>query len=198
MIEDKMVILTLLLLLASYVLGSFPTAHLVGRYHGVDLRDTGDGNLGGLNTYHVLGLKPALLVGLVDIGKGLLAVWLAVTFSTNTVVPYLAALASAIGHDFSIFVHFQGGQGMGSIIGSLVYLHPLETLLGITLFLLCFLLFHNWDVAWIAGMVTIIGTAWYRGSPLLTLCLIIILIVTIGIKKWMDLPVARRLKARQQ
>jgi len=185
---------TLFLLLASYLIGAFPTSYLIGRRRGINLREVGDGNLGGLNTFRVLGWKPALLVSIVDIGKGALATWLARMLSGSEVVPYLAALACALGHDFSIYIHFQGGQGMGSTLGSLIYLHPIETLLGVGLFLLCYLLFRNWDAAWVVGMVTIIGSVWYLGHPLWEIGLVVVLIVTIGIKKWIDAPLARRLR----
>jgi glycerol-3-phosphate acyltransferase PlsY len=189
-----MALSTLFLLLASYLIGAFPTSYLIGRRRGINLREVGDGNLGGLNTFRVLGRKPALLVSIVDIGKGALAAWLAHMLSGSDVVPYLAALAAALGHDFSIYIHFQGGQGMGSILGSLIYLNPIETLLGVGLFLLCYLLFRNWDAAWVVGMVTIIGSVWYLGYPLWEIGLVVVLIVTIGIKKWIDVPLARRLR----
>ena len=192
-----MTIFTLLILLAAYLIGAFPTAHLVGRRYGVNLRQAGDGNLGGLNAFHVLGWKPAFLVGCVDIGKGALAAWLANRLSTGEVVPYLAALAAALGHDFSIYNRFRGGQGMGSILGSLVYLNPAEVLLGVALFLLAYLLFRNWDAAWVVGMLAILASAWYLGRPAWVIGLMVVLIVTIGIKKWIDLPLARRLRERR-
>lgn len=189
-----MVLPTLLILTLAYLIGAFPSAHLVGRRCGVNLRQTGDGNLGGLNTYRVLGWKPALVVSLIDIGKGTLAVWLAGRLSPNPVVPYLAALAAALGHDFSIYIRFAGGQGMAAILGSLLYLHPWETLLGAGLFLLCYAIFHNWDLAWGIGMVTIIASAWFWRRPFWQIALIVALIITIGLKKWMDLPLAHRLR----
>jgi glycerol-3-phosphate acyltransferase PlsY len=185
-----------LILLVSYLIGAFPTAWLVGRRYGVNLRHAGDGNLGGLNTYRVLGWKPALVVGIVDIGKGTLTAWLADEFSSSAALPYFATLLAALGHDFSIFARFQGGQGMGSILGALVYLHPAETLLGVGLFLLCLLLFHNWDAAWVVGMVTIIVMVGILSLTLWKMGFVTLLIVTIGIKKWIDMPLARRLRER--
>jgi len=185
---------TLLILAISYLIGAFPTAHLVGWRYGVNLRQSGDGNLGGLNAYHVLGWKPALVVGIVDISKGALAVWLADCLSTNPIVPYLAALAAALGHDFSIYVRFAGGQGMAAILGSLLYLQPWETLLGVGLFLLCYILFRNWDLAWVVGMVVMIASAWVWRIPFWQIALLIVLISTIGLKKWIDMPLARRIR----
>lgn len=189
-----MTLSNLLILLVAYLVGAFPTSYLIGRRYNVNLRESGDGNLGGLNTFRILGWKPAFQVAVVDIGKGALVVWLAHLLSDSDVLPYLAALASALGHDFSIYIHFQGGQGMGSVLGSLIYLHPIETLLGVALFLLCYLLFRNWDAAWVVGMVTILGSLWYRGNPLWEVGLVVLLVVSIGVKKWIDAPLARRLR----
>jgi acyl-phosphate glycerol 3-phosphate acyltransferase len=169
-----------LILLASYLIGAFPTAWLVGRRYGVNLRQAGDGNLGGLNTYRVLGWKPALVVGIVDISKGTLSAWLADEFATGAALPYFATLLAALGHDFSIFARFQGGQGMGSILGAL----------------LCLLLFRNWDAAWVVGMVTIIVMVGILSHAIWKMGLVTLLIVTIGIKKWIDMPLARRLRER--
>jgi glycerol-3-phosphate acyltransferase PlsY len=187
---------SLLILLASYLIGAFPTAHLVGRRFGINLRQAGDGNLGGLNTFRTLGWKPGLLVGIVDIGKGTLVAGLANKFSISASLPYVALLAAALGHDFSIFARFQGGQGMGPILGGLVYLHPIETLIAVGLFLLCLLLFRNWDAAWGVGMITLIGLVGFLSHSIWKVVLVIILVVTIGIKKWIDLPLARRLRER--
>ena len=48
-------------LLAAYVIGSFPTAYLVGKANGVDLRTVGSGNLGATNVFRTLGWKWGLL-----------------------------------------------------------------------------------------------------------------------------------------
>ena len=192
--NKPMTFATLLILVIAYLIGAFPTAHLVGQRCGVNLRQSGDGNLGGLNAYRVLGWKPALVVSLIDIGKGTLAVWLAGRLSPNPVVPYLAALAAALGHDFSIYVRFAGGQGMAAILGSLLYLQPWETLFGVGLFLLCYLIFRNWDLAWGVGMVTMIASAWIWRRPFWQIALLIVLISTIGLKKWIDMPLVRRIR----
>lgn len=184
----------LLILAISYLIGAFPTAHLIGRRYGVNLRQSGDGNLGGLNTFRVLGWRPALIVGIVDISKGALAVWLADSLSPNPILPYLAALAAALGHDFSIYVRFAGGQGMAAILGSLLYLQPWGTLLGVGLFLLFYLIFRNWDLAWGVGMVAMIASAWVWRRPFWQIALLVVLISTIGLKKWIDMPLARRIR----
>jgi len=191
-----MTLSTILILATAYLIGALPSAYLVGRRQGVNLRQTGDGNLGALNTLRMLGWKPALVVSLVDFGKGAFATWLADSLSPSPVVPYLAALAAAFGHDFSIYIRFAGGQGMATILGSMLYLHPIETLLGIGLFLLCYLLFRNWDLAWGIGMVGMMTAAWYWQRPFWQIGLVVVLIVSIGLKKLVDLPLARRIREK--
>ena len=126
-----MTLATILILTGAYLIGALPSAYLVGRRHGVCLRELGDGNLGTRNTLRVLGLKPALCVGALDIGKGALATWLATLLSDNPLIPYGAALSAAIGHDFSIYIRFSGGMGMATVLGSALVLHPVESLLGL-------------------------------------------------------------------
>ena len=117
-----MTLTTVLILAAAYLIGALPSAYLAGRRHGVNLREVGDGNLGTRNTYHVLGLGPALWVGALDIGKGALATWLARMLSDEPLLPYLAALAAAIGHDFSIYIRFAGGKGIKGIFADIEYM----------------------------------------------------------------------------
>ncbi len=61
-----------------YLLGSIPTGYLVGRRHGIDIREHGSGNIGATNVVRVLGKKPGYLVFFCDAIKGLVAVRLAI------------------------------------------------------------------------------------------------------------------------
>jgi glycerol-3-phosphate acyltransferase PlsY len=67
-------LLFLLTLLVAYFLGSIPTAFLVGRVRGVDIRKEGSGNSGTTNALRVLGRGPAAFVLSMDAAKGVLSV----------------------------------------------------------------------------------------------------------------------------
>ena len=69
-----------------YLLGSFPTGYLVGRRHGIDIREHGSRNMGATNVVRVLGKKPGYIVFFCDAIKGLLAVRLAVWWAYRAVV----------------------------------------------------------------------------------------------------------------
>ena len=69
MIEHSLFFIALLFL--SYVIGSIPTSIIMGKLvKGIDIREHGSGNAGGTNVFRVLGWKPALVVLIVDVGKG--------------------------------------------------------------------------------------------------------------------------------
>jgi glycerol-3-phosphate acyltransferase PlsY len=59
----------LITLLAGYLLGSFPSGYLAGRWlMGVDIRQQGSGSTGATNVLRVVGKGPALVVFLLDVG----------------------------------------------------------------------------------------------------------------------------------
>ncbi|MBN2184556.1 MAG: glycerol-3-phosphate 1-O-acyltransferase PlsY [Candidatus Krumholzibacteriota bacterium] len=117
----------LLVIVTSYILGSIPSSYIMGRLtRGIDLRSHGSGNLGAANTFRVLGARAAVPVLLIDIGKGFFAVKLASFLGTeHFAYSLIAVLAVIIGHNFSVFVNFSGGKGVGTTTGAFLCLAPL-------------------------------------------------------------------------
>lgn len=113
-----------------YLLGSTPSAYIATRLvTGKDVRQLGGGNVGGLNVYREVGAWPALVVGIVDLGKGTAAVAIAywILALNDLTQPWVlaAGLGAVIGHNWMLWLKFGGGKGMGAAIGSLVILMPL-------------------------------------------------------------------------
>ena len=117
----------LIVIIIGYFLGSIPTAYLVTRLKtGKDIRKLGGGNVGGLNTFKEVGLVPAVIVTLIDISKG--AAVVAIThWALHLDRPYvlLAAIAAIVGHNWMVWLKFNGGKGMGASIGVLVIIMPI-------------------------------------------------------------------------
>lgn len=111
---------------SSYLIGAIPASFLMGRLvRGIDLREHGSGNLGAANTFRVLGPKAAIPVLLFDIGKGFVAVWfLSKIGDGNIWFAMLAAVTVVIGHNYSIFLRFSGGKGVGTTAGAFLALAP--------------------------------------------------------------------------
>jgi acyl phosphate:glycerol-3-phosphate acyltransferase len=117
-------------LVVAYLLGSIPTSYIVVyRFTGRDIRTMGSGNPGTMNVFDSLGWRTALLVAVGDISKGAAAVGLAYLVGLNDLGAVLAALCAVIGHDWSIFLRFDGGNGTAAVIGGMLALMPLATLL---------------------------------------------------------------------
>ncbi len=122
-----------ILLLASYITGSFPTSIIVTRVtKNIDIREHGSGNAGTTNVFRVLGWKYAIFVLTFDIFKGWLptAVYATTIFQQLPVpdqglVQILCGFAAVFGHTFPIFAGFRGGKGVSSLIGVLLALFPL-------------------------------------------------------------------------
>ncbi len=141
-----MIILGLIL---SYLIGSIPTAYIFGKtYRGIDIRDHGSGNVGATNVFRVLGKGPGIIVLVLDIIKGILPVAILpdILGLTQNVPRLLMAVAAVSGHNWTVFLNFQGGKGIATSLGVLIGLTikiaglRFVLLLTVMVWLLCFLL----------------------------------------------------------
>lgn len=102
----------------SYLLGSISFSIVIAKWvKGIDIRQHGSGNAGATNTLRVLGKGPGLLVFLLDIGKGVAAVFIGRALSENDWIPVLCGLAAIIGHNWPIWFRFKGGKGIATTVG---------------------------------------------------------------------------------
>ncbi len=137
-------------LVGSYLLGSVPFGLLIGLTRGVDIRDSGSGNVGATNAGRVLGRGWGILCFILDVLKGLgptlgYGLWagLAGAEPAFEVGGTLAALgwmvvaaAAVFGHVFPIWLKFKGGKGVATGLGVLLGFWPVLTLPGIAVGLL--------------------------------------------------------------
>lgn len=131
----------LVILVISYVIGSFPTSIIVGRLlKGIDIRQHGSGNAGGTNVFRVLGAGPGIFVMLFDAFKGFAATfWVsrividAMPLETGLIM-ILAGVAAICGHIWTIFAGFRGGKGVGTAAGMLAALFPTALLICLAVF----------------------------------------------------------------
>jgi glycerol-3-phosphate acyltransferase PlsY len=121
------VVTGVIVVLIGYLLGSTPTAYIATRLAtGKDIRQLGEGNVGGLNTLREVGVWPATAVGIVDLSKGSAAVAIAYwVLDLSLVFVLLAGLGAVIGHNWMLWMKFRGGKGMGPAMGALFVVMPL-------------------------------------------------------------------------
>ena len=110
-----------LLIAGGYLLGGIPFGLLIGKAHGVDIRERGSGNIGATNLGRALGKRWAFAAFLLDFAKGLVPVLAAGQLldeaAEREVVQILAGAASILGHTFSIYLGFKGGKGVATTFG---------------------------------------------------------------------------------
>ncbi len=112
-----------LLVLPAYLLGTFPTAALVGRRLGRDLTTEGSGNPGASNAYRTLGRRAGAAVLLGDLAKGVLAA--AGGLATgNRAVGVACGLAAVVGHVVPVTRGGRGGKGVATGAGMALVLLP--------------------------------------------------------------------------
>ncbi len=108
-----------------YLIGSIPTAFLVVRWKSkVDIRSSGSGNVGAMNSFQVTRSKlVGGLVLLLDLLKGVLAVLLARwLFGEGFSTQATSGVAAVAGHNFSVWLKFKGGRGLATAAGVMLVL----------------------------------------------------------------------------
>ena len=125
--------------IGSYLLGSIPFSVWIGKLAtGKDLREHNTGNPGGFNALRTYGPKIGFPIIFLDQFKGFVTLALVdhlfyLPYFQNgseqniwhLLICILGPFFCVIGHNYPVWLKFKGGQGMGIVMGSLVYLNPL-------------------------------------------------------------------------
>ena len=105
-------------LVLGYLLGSIPSGWLAGRWlKGIDLRELGSGSTGATNVLRQVGKGPALIVFLIDVGKGAAAVLIARALGLGDWIQVLAGLSALAGHIWPVWLGFKGGKAVATGLG---------------------------------------------------------------------------------
>jgi acyl phosphate:glycerol-3-phosphate acyltransferase len=141
--------------LLGYLLGSIPAGYLAGRIGGIDIRNSGSGNIGATNVVRVLGKRYGYPVFAIDFAKGLIAVLVAIAVARHAdlaerlvqALGVTAGVCSVIGHAFPIWLRFKGGKGVATSVGVIFGLMPVAALIVLGVWILTFELSRYVSVA---------------------------------------------------
>ena len=161
-------------MLVAYVLGSFPTAYLYGRIvRGIDIRDKGSGNVGALNAYRELGRLGGGLVLIVDIGKGVLVVYVTRWLGAPDAALFLAAVLAVAGHNWPVTLGFRGGRGAAVALGVSFAVLPIIAAIAFLSVLILIPLSRNPVLAITTGFLVMnsLTIATFQGASLIGMCL---------------------------
>jgi acyl phosphate:glycerol-3-phosphate acyltransferase len=133
----------LAVIIFSYFLGSIPFGVIISRlFKGIDVREYGSKNIGFTNVFRVVGVLPAVIVLVLDVGKGALSVLLISQIAIGqvplslTLVRIVAGMFVILGHIFPVFANFRGGKGVATTAGVFLALVPSEFILVLIIFIL--------------------------------------------------------------
>ena len=126
----------MLWILGAYLLGSVPFGLLIGKVHGVDIREHGSGNIGATNLGRTCGKRASVICFVLDLGKGLIPTlgfaWCGGFLGTSMAMiepstswMWLAVgVAALLGHVFPVYLRFKGGKGVATAFGVLLGVWP--------------------------------------------------------------------------
>ncbi len=138
----------ILCLAVGYVFGLFQTSYIIGRMHGIDIREYGSGNAGTTNMMRTMGTKAGVLTFFGDSLKCVFAVlFIRLLFgkSHGDILPLLTIYTAAgviLGHNFPFYLKFKGGKGIAATAGLVTVLHPITFFGGLITFFTVFFITH--------------------------------------------------------
>jgi len=154
--------------IASYLLGSISFAIIITYiFTKKDVRDSGSGNAGMTNVLRTVGVFPAILTLLGDLGKAVAAIYVSRFLFTSLDVQnaaqigmYVGGLFVLLGHIFPVFFKFKGGKGVLTCAGVFLVLDWKLCLVCIAIFII---------IAFSTGYVSLGSICSMGAAPILTL-----------------------------
>ncbi len=133
-------------LLIAYLIGSLPVAYLFGRWFGKkDVRCVGSRNAGATNVAVNIGWLPGTLTLFGDMAKGYIAAIVG-AISPSPVMPFLTPAFAIAGHNWPVWLRFQGGGGLATFVGGCLAVSNWWTaLMGLGLWGASYLLIRDHD-----------------------------------------------------
>ena len=125
--------------IVAYLVGAIPFGLLLAkRFAGVDVKSAGSGSIGATNVLRVVKeSNPALAKKLgamtlaLDALKGVLVLTVAYFYGVSEATMWGIAVLAVVGHCFSIYLAFEGGKGVATGMGVLMFMLPVETLIAL-------------------------------------------------------------------
>ena len=155
-------------IIIGYIFGSIPSGLvLVKMVCGIDIREYGSKNIGTTNVFRTVGGRMASIVLIADVVKGILAVLLVrYLFESSLHLELLTAIASLLGHNYSVFLGFKGGRGVATGLGLILLFMPDVCIFSFTVWLVIVFVTRYVSLGSIVGAFITPFVAYYRGYPI--------------------------------
>ena len=185
------------IIVISYLLGSIPTAYIVARIRqNADIRRFGTGNAGAANVISHIGIWEGIIVGLVDIAKGAVCIYLGRLTGISQFWLLGAGFSVLLGHNFSFFIGFKGGKGAAVTVGIFLMLAPKETGLILGIMLILLLIIRNFAFAISLSLLFLPLTIWLFDRDMVLVIYSGIILLFMGLRSLPFISQARPWKSK--
>lgn len=125
--------------LVAYLVGGIPFGLLLARrFAGVNIKESGSKSIGATNVLRVvkesnpsLAKKLGIATLALDALKGLFVLLVASLVGVSEATMWGIAVLAVIGHCFSPYLNFEGGKGVATGMGVMIFMLPLETIIAL-------------------------------------------------------------------
>jgi len=163
-----------LLIVGAYLLGSVPATYLVAKwFRGIDIRQYGSGNVGATNLLRLTSKRLAIPVIIFDLGKGAVTVGAAQLLGMSIVPQVTVGLAAIVGHNWPVFLRFNGGRGVLTTLGVVLILPwlnnavpPWPIIVWGAIMAISFIITHQTPLGVGAGIAALPIVSWGFSEPL--------------------------------
>ena len=123
----------------AYLIGGIPFGMLLAKkYAGVDVKESGSGSIGATNVLRVvkekdpkLAKKLGIATLALDAFKGVFVLVIAYFIGLSEATLWGIAVLAVVGHCFSPYLNFEGGKGIATGMGVMMFMLPLETIVAL-------------------------------------------------------------------
>lgn len=129
--------------IAAYLIGGIPFGLLLAKkFAGVDVKAAGSGSIGATNVLRVvkeknpdLAKKLGIATLVLDALKGVVVLAVAYFMGLDESVLWAIAVLAVLGHCFSPYLGFEGGKGIATGMGVMMFMLPIETTIALIVWL---------------------------------------------------------------
>jgi len=171
--------------IAAYLVGGIPFGLLLAKkFAGVDVKASGSGSIGATNVLRVVKeTNPSLAKKLggatlaLDALKGILILAVAYFAGMSEATLWGIAVLAVVGHCFSPYLNFEGGKGVATGMGVLMFMLPYETLIALVVWAFGAKVIKISSLSSLAGLLALVGASFVLKPELAHTPIIIIAVI---------------------
>jgi glycerol-3-phosphate acyltransferase PlsY len=130
--------INILFYLAAYLIGAIPFGLILAKkFANVNIKDSGSGSIGATNVLRVvkesnpeLAKKLGAATLALDAIKGMAVLFAGYIMGVSEATMWAIAVFAILGHCYSPYLNFEGGKGVATGLGVLMFMLPIETIIG--------------------------------------------------------------------